>query len=118
MTKYFLEQAYPRECGWELTTEAHLLGEKLAFVLSNGQYRVLVPKVYKEPFVSRGQLASVRSLIKRFRQNNEDLCVQVLMVYKTLLSRPLHIADKDIVVFSLEKDYVPTQILEHHVYAN
>ena len=118
LTRLFIEQAFPPSQGWEFTDETVMLGVQMAFVLRKGQFCVLVPKLANEPFVSNARLLEARNLIKSFHDQNEDVFVQVVMVYKHLLCRPMHVADKDIVILSIENHPLLTKTHQHHVYAN
>lgn len=118
LTRLFIEQAFPPSQGWEVTNEVVMHGVQMAFVLRNGQFCVLIPKLSAEPFVSNARLTEARNLIKLFYTHNEDMFVQVVMVYKHLLCRPMHVSDKDIVIVSIEDCPLLTKTQTNYVYAN
>jgi len=103
LTKLFLEGAYPSEEGWKFSTEAHVDGIRIAYILRNGQFSVVVPALSYEPYVTGNQILAAKTLKKRFAKNNVDTHVQIVLIYGKLLMPPFNLP-KDIVVLSMTED--------------
>ena len=104
LAQLFLIGAYPESQGWELSRNTEVGGIPIAFLLRNGQFCILVPKLSYEPFVSRISISSASKLKSRFLRQNIDIHVQVIMIYGNLLMPPENLP-KDIVVVSVAQDY-------------
>ncbi|MFT6211497.1 MAG: hypothetical protein ACJATE_002133 [Bacteroidia bacterium] len=103
LAQLFLMGAYPESQGWELSRNTEVGGIPIAFLLRNGQFCVVVPKLSYAPFVSQISISSASKLKSRFLRQNIDIHVQVVMVYGNLLMPPENLP-KDIVVVSVAQD--------------
>lgn len=119
LTKLFLEKAYPTEEGWQYSTGESLHGKPIAFVLRNGQFCALVPEPINKPYVTLADISEAENLKKRFAGINEDIYVEVVLVYKELLIPLKPNLPKDIVVLSVtENQDTLTKRKKHEVCQN